>query len=292
MVFSNLQPHEKEAFFSLLDEYFSARPEIFANAAHSDAPPSTNTPQGAAVSAVGRAMASNPEATAKFMSAGLKQISSARSSGTSAGGPSSSAYASAGAGDSDNEGQAVTSVAGRVAAFANARNNQPTPSSASSSQIAEKPSSASSLVSVKKFGNSVDMSSGKGFIGSLRSKPASPPQVAVPPAFAPRQNNFAPPPRRTSSSTSTPTPDPAAATPPPPPAPRFQQPKYEEPEPEPEVHGEWAEALYDYNSGEAGDLVVSEGDRILVVERTSDDWWTGEVNGKKGLFPASYVKLL
>ncbi|PPQ94198.1 hypothetical protein CVT25_006852 [Psilocybe cyanescens] len=288
MVFSNLQPHEKEAFFSLLDEYFSARPEIFANAAHSDDPPSTSTAQGAAVSAVGRAMASNPETTAKFMSAGLRQISNARSAGAGSGGPVSSANASTGAGESDNE--AVTSVAGRVAAFANSRNNQPTPSSASSSpQIAERPSG--SLVSVKKFGNSVDMSSGKGFIGSLRSKPSSPPQVAIPSAFAPKQNNFAPPPRRTASASSS-TPEPAAATPPPP-APRFQQPKYEEPEPEePEGAGEWADALYDYNSGEAGDLVVSEGDRILVVERTSDDWWTGEVNGKKGLFPASYVKLL
>jgi len=58
------------------------------------------------------------------------------------------------------------------------------------------------------------------------------------------------------------------------------------------VQGEWVEALYDYDSGEPGDLMVKEGQRILLVERTSDDWWTGEINGSKGLFPASYVKLL
>jgi len=289
MVFSNLQPHEKDAFFSLLDEYFSARPEIFANAAQSDGPASASTAQGAAVSAVGRAMASNPEATAKFMSAGLRQVANSRTAVS--GGPGSSANASAGAGASDNE---VPNMAGRVAAaslaFSNSRNNHPTSSSAGPPPVAEKPSN--NLVSVKKFGESVDMSSTKNFFGSLRNKPASPPQVAVPPAFAPKQNNFGPPPRRGVSSSGT-APDPAAT--PPPPAPRYQ-PRHEEPEPEEEEEegeaGEWAEALYEYNSGEAGDLKVEEGDRILVVERTSDDWWTGEVNGKKGLFPASYVKLL
>ncbi|KDR74454.1 hypothetical protein GALMADRAFT_250411 [Galerina marginata CBS 339.88] len=236
-------------------------------------------------------MTANPEATAKFMSAGLRQVANARNMG--AGGGAGGSGASAGAGASDNE---VPSVAGRVAAASMAfRNNHPASSSSSAGAgppIAEKPSHG--LVSVKKFGESVDMSSTKGFLGSLRSKPTSPPAVALPPAFAPRQNNFGPPPSRRvastgSSSAKSPTPEPA-----PPPAPRYQQ--HEEPEQEEEQEeeaaGEWAEVLYDYDSGEAGDLKISEGGHVLVVERTSDDWWTGEVNGKKGLFPASYVKLL
>ncbi|ELU35586.1 SH3 domain-containing protein [Rhizoctonia solani AG-1 IA] len=63
------------------------------------------------------------------------------------------------------------------------------------------------------------------------------------------------------------------------------------PEPEP-VQGETAEALYDYNSSAAEDINVRQGDRFVIVERTSDDWWTGEINGRRGLVPASYVRIL
>ncbi|PPQ76276.1 hypothetical protein CVT26_009713 [Gymnopilus dilepis] len=246
MVFSNLQPHEKDAFFSLLDEYFSSRPEIFANLGQSDEPAPvapTKSAQGAAVAAVGRAMAAHPEAAAKFMSAGARQVANAR--GGAGAGRSPSGEADAGA--SDNE---VTSVADRVAAF-----------------------------------SSVDTSSSKGFLSSLHNKPATPTPPSIPSAFAPRQNNFSPPPARRAGSTNS-----ESAPAPPPPPPRSQP----EPEPEPEEEevGEWAEALYDYDSGEAGDLKITEGEHILVLERTSDDWWTGEVNGQKGLFPASYVKIL
>ncbi|KAI9063480.1 hypothetical protein FKP32DRAFT_1686092 [Trametes sanguinea] len=41
-----------------------------------------------------------------------------------------------------------------------------------------------------------------------------------------------------------------------------------------------------------GDLDLQEGVRVLIVEKTSDDWWTGEINGQRGLVPAAYVKLL
>lgn len=66
-----------------------------------------------------------------------------------------------------------------------------------------------------------------------------------------------------------------------------------EPEPE-EPQGEWAEVLYDYSSEDPGDLEVQSGSRVLVTAKSSDDWWTGQVEGqgKEGLFPASYVKLL
>lgn len=109
-------------------------------------------------------------------------------------------------------------------------------------------------------------------------------------------------------------------SPPPPPPPR---PAQEEPEPE----GEWAEAVYEYSSEvrsisksivvvssydimiqDPGDLPLQEGQRVLIVERTSDDWlvnsltlvtellltfcrWTGEYQGRRGLVPASYMKV-
>ncbi|KAG8695917.1 hypothetical protein FRC09_008853, partial [Ceratobasidium sp. 395] len=63
------------------------------------------------------------------------------------------------------------------------------------------------------------------------------------------------------------------------------------PEPQP-IRGERAEALYDYASDAADDLNVRQGDKLIIVERTSDDWWTGEMNGRRGLLPASYVRIL
>jgi hypothetical protein len=66
-----------------------------------------------------------------------------------------------------------------------------------------------------------------------------------------------------------------------------------EPEPE-EPQGEWAEVLYDYSSEDPGDLEIQSGSRVFVTAKSSDDWWTGQIEGqgKEGLFPASYVKLL
>lgn len=76
--------------------------------------------------------------------------------------------------------------------------------------------------------------------------------------------------------------------PPPPPGRQYQ----EEEEEEEEEQGEWAEALYDYDSTvrfpllclagtdrkvldtqEPGDLSIKENQRILITERTSDDWY-------------------
>lgn len=51
-------------------------------------------------------------------------------------------------------------------------------------------------------------------------------------------------------------------------------------------------ALYDFEGQSTGDLAFREGDRIRVVKKTEsvDDWWTGEVGGKVGEFPANYVR--
>lgn len=65
---------------------------------------------------------------------------------------------------------------------------------------------------------------------------------------------------------------------------------------------------------ESGDLDLREGERVLVTEETSEEWyacvqllywfdheanhhvarsrWTGEIGGRSGIFPKSYVKLL
>jgi len=266
MGFSNLQAHEKEAFFSLLDEYFQSRPEIFANLSDGS--------QGAP--AVSAAMHRASDVTSKVVSAGLRHAAFSNNASRPIVGGSGNANTTA----SESE---VGSVADRVAAFSLQRNSHLS-SPASSTNNAEKPSPASGFNSLKKLGD--DTSSAKNFFGSLRNannlKPASPP----PPALFQQHNTLAPPPVGRAGSNVSPrmaAPDFSAPPPPPPPPPRAQQQEEEE-------AGDWADVIYDYDSGEAEDLKITEGDIVLITERTSDDWWTGEVNGKKGLFPASYVK--
>ncbi|EJD55053.1 BAR-domain-containing protein [Auricularia subglabra TFB-10046 SS5] len=77
----------------------------------------------------------------------------------------------------------------------------------------------------------------------------------------------------------------AAATkraPPPPPGPK--------PKPKPEI--KYVVALYDFEAQADGDLSFKTGDRIELLEKTasSEDWWTGRVNGQKGVFPGNYVQ--
>ncbi|KAG2123606.1 hypothetical protein DEU56DRAFT_829361 [Suillus clintonianus] len=53
-------------------------------------------------------------------------------------------------------------------------------------------------------------------------------------------------------------------------------------------------ALYDFNAAEAGDLSLSKGDVIIITKKSdsTDDWWTGKVGGKEGIFPANFVETL
>lgn len=73
---------------------------------------------------------------------------------------------------------------------------------------------------------------------------------------------------------------------PPPPPPLKAKPSFGAPAPK------YVVALFDFEAQAAGDLGFSQGDRIELVERTpsSEDWWTGKVNGKQGVFPGNYVQ--
>ena len=46
-------------------------------------------------------------------------------------------------------------------------------------------------------------------------------------------------------------------------------------------------ALYDFSAQADGDLEFKVGDRIELVERTdsAEDWWTGRLDGRTGVFP-------
>lgn len=70
--------------------------------------------------------------------------------------------------------------------------------------------------------------------------------------------------------------------PPPPPPKRIPSGKPEE----------FVIAQYDFVGQGGGDLSFREGDRIKIVKKTQtdQDWWTGELGGRKGAFPANYCK--
>eukprot|EP00511_Aplanochytrium_stocchinoi_P003128 CAMPEP_0204832638 /NCGR_PEP_ID=MMETSP1346-20131115/14308_1 /ASSEMBLY_ACC=CAM_ASM_000771 /TAXON_ID=215587 /ORGANISM="Aplanochytrium stocchinoi, Strain GSBS06" /LENGTH=416 /DNA_ID=CAMNT_0051964585 /DNA_START=241 /DNA_END=1491 /DNA_ORIENTATION=- len=52
------------------------------------------------------------------------------------------------------------------------------------------------------------------------------------------------------------------------------------------------EALYDYAAQQADELTVRAGDKIEVLDSSENDWWSGKLNERIGLFPANYVQML
>ncbi|XP_066477685.1 nostrin [Tiliqua scincoides] len=49
-------------------------------------------------------------------------------------------------------------------------------------------------------------------------------------------------------------------------------------------------ALYDYQAKSGGELCLKKGDVIVIQEKEEDGWWYGSLNGKEGIFPATYVE--
>ncbi|THG94135.1 hypothetical protein EW026_g7274 [Hermanssonia centrifuga] len=109
-------------------------------------------------------------------------------------------------------------------------------------------------------------------IGFAKKSPPPPPSahlsVAPPPYSPPTSNSFV-----------------ATKKAPPPPPPLKPKPKPAEPE------RQYVVALYDFEAQADGDLNFKAGDRIEVVERTesAEDWWTGRVDGRQGVFPGELI---
>ncbi|KAH8999557.1 SH3-domain-containing protein [Lactarius akahatsu] len=288
MPFANLPTHEKDAFFALLDEYFTSRPDLLARVggAGEGAEMQSSIPAAPAAAAAfttaQRALA-NP-ATSRALTAGIQRAGSAVSASSTGSPPPIVPSRSASSAATDND-PAPSINFGRVAAAAQAfsavAGPTPPPPRAANPPAHRQAESSSGLVPQKKFGD-VDVSSAGAMFRSLRgstaAKNAPPTPVRTPSAFVPKKvaSTFAPPPVRRVSVSPAPEPEP-------------------EPEPEEveeEEVGEWAEALYDYTSEDAGDLHLHAGERVHVTERTSSDWWTGEIGSRSGLFPAAYVRPL
>ncbi|TFK36792.1 hypothetical protein BDQ12DRAFT_633018 [Crucibulum laeve] len=52
-------------------------------------------------------------------------------------------------------------------------------------------------------------------------------------------------------------------------------------------------ALFDFQAVESGDLSFSKGDVITITRKSdsNDDWWTGKIHGREGIFPANFVEV-
>ena len=63
--------------------------------------------------------------------------------------------------------------------------------------------------------------------------------------------------------------------------------------PKPKPAAQYVVALYDFAAQADGDLDFKAGDRIEVVERTdsTEDWWTGKLNGRQGVFPGAIAHM-
>ncbi|ORZ20714.1 hypothetical protein BCR42DRAFT_435098 [Absidia repens] len=73
------------------------------------------------------------------------------------------------------------------------------------------------------------------------------------------------------------------APPPPPPKPKALTKKVD-----------YAQALYDFEAQQEGDLPLRQGDKIEILEKTQDavDWWKGRIGNQIGIFPGNYVQLI
>ena len=135
------------------------------------------------------------------------------------------------------------------------------------------------------------------------TRPTTKTSVASPPPYAPQvessRNNHKVPPagpatvslptkpsygagsRATSSSSLNS--EAAKKKPPPPPPP---------PKPSVSPKPEFVTAIYDFAGESQGDLAFKVGDRIKVIKKTNslDDWWEGELNGSRGMFPRNYCQ--
>ncbi|XP_035385775.1 SH3 domain-containing protein 19-like [Electrophorus electricus] len=53
---------------------------------------------------------------------------------------------------------------------------------------------------------------------------------------------------------------------------------------------EWAVALYDFNAETEEDLPFRQGDLILVTAHIDEEWSSGRLNGREGLFPSAFIQ--
>ncbi|KAI9017876.1 hypothetical protein CLU79DRAFT_762054 [Phycomyces nitens] len=121
---------------------------------------------------------------------------------------------------------------------------------------------------------------------SMYSKPVLPSPFAKPPPAEPAYTM--PPPAYGQVPPAGPTPPSSLPTSPTPNIQRFAPPppvRHKEPS---------ARALYAFAGEQDGDLSFQEGDIITIISKSEnqDDWWTGRIGSRQGMFPANYVQIV
>ncbi|VDP50499.1 unnamed protein product [Schistosoma curassoni] len=58
------------------------------------------------------------------------------------------------------------------------------------------------------------------------------------------------------------------------------------------ILGPSCKALFDFEAENESELSFSEGDIISLILRVDENWFEGELNGRKGYFPVNYVEVI
>jgi GTPase SAR1 family protein/Leucine-rich repeat (LRR) protein len=61
--------------------------------------------------------------------------------------------------------------------------------------------------------------------------------------------------------------------------------------PAPEFGTVYARVIFDFEATEGDELSLLEGQRVRVTSRNPSGWWTGDIDGRTGMFPYSFVEL-
>ncbi|KAL5253947.1 hypothetical protein ACHWQZ_G013645 [Mnemiopsis leidyi] len=63
-------------------------------------------------------------------------------------------------------------------------------------------------------------------------------------------------------------------------------------QPPPAPQEEYCEALYEFQPQNPDEIKLVVGAKIRIISRADANWWEGECNGRRGMFPATYVREL
>lgn len=63
-------------------------------------------------------------------------------------------------------------------------------------------------------------------------------------------------------------------------------------QPSPAQQEQYCEALYEFQPQNPDEIRLVVGAKIRIINRADANWWEGECNGRRGMFPATYVREL
>ncbi|EGG11008.1 uncharacterized protein MELLADRAFT_92433 [Melampsora larici-populina 98AG31] len=269
---SNLSSQDKQAFYSILDEYFTSRPHLFPQP-HNNPNSTTTNSSSNAYSAASSIASTHPGVAASAL----------RAAGVPKNVASSNNVSTVSKWSQNPKVVAASSKVSQLAGKWNPNGQSNSEQDSTSTDHMTNESQVSSHTSRKPGTLPNGLQSSQKFMGgfvsqaekdALKRNPSgvlgsSQPQSQKKPTFDP------PPIRKTG-----PIPIPT--------------PSLIETEPqEEEDDQEWVVALYDFEGSSDQDLSFKVHQVIKVTEHISDDWWNGQIdNGPIGMFPKTYVKPL